>query len=234
MRYLVKHLKLFLSFFSVYISRKPLKFYYELENEIKDNLIISSSGILHIGAHYGQEAKKYFDLSKEVIWIEALPQVYEELLKNIEQFENQIAVCALLGDISKADQLVNLSNNDFSASSIFQMHPKSGFHGVEILDSICLPMTTLDEVLEGYEISKYSYWVLDVQGAELLVLKGSVKALKFCNYILVESSTRPTYIGGAQYHDLKKFLETHGFFPLWEPLQNDHTDIQFIRRVDLH
>jgi len=232
MRRLIRYAKAFLENFGVFVSRKPPKYYYDLENEIKKNLIMASSGILHIGAHYGQEAISYSKMGKKVIWIEAIPDVYQKLLKNIESLNDQVAICALLGNVKKDNQLINLSNNDFSASSIFDMHPESGFIGVQMLSSVSLPMTTLDEVLRNYDVSEYPYWVLDVQGAELLVLEGSAQTLKFCKYILVESSTRPTYLGGVQYHELKKYLQTHGFFPLWEPLKNDHTDIQFIKKID--
>jgi hypothetical protein len=55
----------------LYIYRKPAKFYYDLENEIKYNLVKQSTGILHIGVHFGQESNYYFQNGLKVIWIEA-------------------------------------------------------------------------------------------------------------------------------------------------------------------
>jgi FkbM family methyltransferase len=225
-----KKLQKLLGFFGIYLNRKPQKFYYELEDEIKNNLIRASSGILHIGAHYGQESKFYFDLKKPVIWVEALPQVYAKLIKNIQKYENQIAICAMLGDAKKENQEINLSNNDFSASSLFKIHPESGFLNVRYSNTIKLPMDTLDNILKDFNLASYDLWVLDVQGAELLVLNGAKESLKFCKYLIVEASTRNVYIGGAQYAELKIHLEKFGFFPIWEPLENDHTDIPFIRK----
>jgi hypothetical protein len=79
------------------------------------------------------------------------------------------------------------------------------------------------------EKESYNHWILDVQGAELLVLKGSTETLKYCNSIVVEVSSRPTYIGGVEYEELKLYLFSKGFTPLWNPLKNDHTNIPFIR-----
>jgi FkbM family methyltransferase len=226
----MKRIKILFQFFGVYLYRRPLKFYYELEEEIKNNLVKASTGILHIGAHFGQEAQFYSNQKKDVIWIEALPQVYERLLENIKPYDNQIAICAMLGANKKESQEINLSNNDFSASSIFKIHPESGFANVEFSKSIDLPMNTLDNLAKDYDFSKYNLWILDVQGAELLVLKGAQDNLKFCKFLIVEASTRDVYIGGVEYSELKNYLERNDFFPVWEPLENEHTDIPFMRR----
>jgi FkbM family methyltransferase len=168
-------------------------------------------------------------LKKDVIWIEALPSVYEELMCNIKDYANQKAFCALLGDRIEKDVKIFLSNNEYSASSIFDLHPKSEFKQVKIVDEILLPMTTLDSLLAKEICSNYNHWIVDVQGAELLVLKGSVQSLKYCNSIVVEVSNRPTYINGVSYIELKTFLIANGFIPLWDPKANEHTDIPFIR-----
>jgi FkbM family methyltransferase len=229
MKYLSDYAKAFLKLFGVFISRKPAKFYYDLEDEVISSLIKASNGVIHIGAHYGQEANLYNDLNKKVIWIEALPIVYEKLLSNVEGFENQKAFCALLGDREEKNVKMHLSNNDYSASSIYLLDPNSGFDKVRLIDETYLPMTTLDLLLISVEKESYNHWILDVQGAELLVLKGSTETLKYCNSIVVEVSSRPTYIGGVEYEELKLYLFSNGFTPLWNPLKNDHTNIPFIR-----
>ena len=66
----------------LHISRNPLS-YYDLVAEIKENLILQSKGVLHIGAHRGVEAPAYASLQRNVMWIEAIPSVFEDLLKNI-------------------------------------------------------------------------------------------------------------------------------------------------------
>ena len=215
--------------FGFTLSRNPIKYYYEVENEIIQNLARASTGIIHIGAHYGQEANFYNQINKKVIWIEAIPSVYKVLLTNLKDLKNQIAFCALLGDIQRKSVKVHLSNNDFSASSIYGLHPESGFKGVEILDEIELPMTTVDLLLSSLSYEGYNHWILDVQGAELLVLKGATKTLQYCQSIIVEVSSRPTYIGGVFFSELKAFLESQGFTALWEPFEKDHTNIPFIR-----
>ncbi len=228
-RKIKKTIKKIFKFFGIYLSKEPVKFYYEVENSVLNGLIQSSNGVLHIGAHFGQEAKDYNDFNKKVIWIEAIPEVHQVLLQNISRFENQRAICALLGDTEKQSVEMYLSNNDFSASSIFDLHPKSGFKNVHIENKISLDMNTLDKVLQENECEVFSHWILDVQGAELLVLKGSSQSLLNCHSLVVEISSRPTYNGGVEYDELRDYLAIQGFLPLWEPLKNDHTNIPFLK-----
>jgi FkbM family methyltransferase len=229
MNRLIRYAKSLLETFGVFVSRKSPKYYYDLENEVTTSLIKASTGVIHIGAHHGQEAVLYNELNKKVIWVEALPMVYEKLLLNIVGFKNQKAFCALLGDREESNVRMHLSNNDYSASSIYSLHPNSGFKSVVMIDETSLSMTTLDLLLLQERTELYNHWILDVQGAELLVLKGSTEALKYCNSIVVEVSSRPTYFGGVQYEELKSFLLSRGFTPLWNPLENDHTNIPFIK-----
>jgi FkbM family methyltransferase len=227
--FLIYFIQNLLARIGIFVSRTPLKFYYDLENEIKNNLIINAKGVLHIGAHYGQERHFYGENDLNVIWIEAIPEVYAELEKNISGFDKQIAYCALVGNESIAGVNFYISNNNGSASSIFDISQNSKFKSVSIQKEIQISMTRLDDLLSNLEIANYSHWVIDVQGAELLVLQGAGNLLSYCQSITIEVSTRETYINGARYQELKSFLFSHGFIPLWEPAKNDHTDIPFIR-----
>lgn len=213
----------------LFISRTPLKFYYDLENEIKSNLILNSEGVLHIGAHYGQESEYYNEMQLDVIWIEAIPEAYNELRNKISKFAKQRAYCALVGNENLANVDFFISNNNGSASSIFKISKKADFKSVLMQTKLQLPMVRLDTLLSNVDMTKYDHWIIDVQGAELLVLEGAGYLISFCRSITIEVSTRETYINGARYQHLKDYLFTQGFFPLWEPAKYDHTDIPFIR-----
>ena len=52
---------------------------------------------------------------------------------------------------------------------------------------------------------------LDVQGAELLVLRGAEKSLPRVRLVFVEVSFRPIYEGSAVFADVYAFLRGHGF-----------------------
>lgn len=197
-----------------------------------------ATGILHLGAHKGHEGKDYAAAGKKVIWIEALPTIYAKLEKNIEKFSDQKAFCSLLGDIDGQQQKFYISNNfEGVSSSIYQFGEYGGGEKslwpeleLKMIDSITLPMMKLDTLLEGNKVdpNEYDYWIVDLQGAELITFKGAENSLRSCKAIYVEVSTVEVYEGGAKWEEIKDFLGNIGFSPLWTPSM-DHDDILFVR-----
>ena len=83
--------------------------------------ILNSKGILHLGAHRGKEAEIYNWLNKKVIWVEAIPEIFEELKMNVNYHYNQKALKALLGEKDVKNINFYISNKDQSCSSIFNL-----------------------------------------------------------------------------------------------------------------
>lgn len=52
---------------------------------------------------------------------------------------------------------------------------------------------------------------MDVQGAELAVLKGFGKKLKDVKAIILETSFTENYLGGSTFGEIDKFLSRNGF-----------------------
>ena len=213
----------------LYISRNPLT-YYDLVSEIKESLILQSKGILHIGAHRGLEAPFYASLSRNVIWIEAVPSVFDDLQRNIGDFENQSAFLALLGEEDKDAIKMYLSSNDYMSSSIFQFGEDMNHKSLTMKSEITLPMKRLDSLFEPQHLYDFKHWIIDVQGSEILVLKGAGSLLHNVNSLEIEISTKREYESGATWEPVKNLLNSFGLFPLWEPKENSHEDILFLRR----
>ena len=51
--------------------------------------MIECNGIIHMGAHRGQEATVYDWFNKKTIWIEANPNLIDFLKDNVSQYINQ-------------------------------------------------------------------------------------------------------------------------------------------------
>jgi hypothetical protein len=89
-----------------------------------------------------------------------------------------------------------ISNNDSLSSSLFKFSQKtldgiyhSGMN-LKTQDEIILEMSKLDTFVKknNIDISNYNHWVVDLQGAELIALKGAENALKFCNSLFVTNT----------------------------------------------
>lgn len=196
--------------------------------------IINSNGILHLGAHRGKEAEIYSWFNKKVLWVEANPKIFNDLKNHVKYYFKQRAINSLLGENNKKSEFY-ISNRDASCSSIFDLSDevKSGKlwknEKIKMVDKINLNMVTLDNLLSEESISarEYDHWVLDLQGSEYQVLKGSVKSLKFCKSLMVEISKQKFYEGdSSDWSDILNFLKDQGFQPINHPT-SDHCDVLF-------
>jgi FkbM family methyltransferase len=196
-----------------------------------------SSGILHVGGHHGQESGWYAEMGKDVLWVEAMPDAATALAERIAPYPNQAVIEACLSDVDGEQVTFHVSSNDRGASSsLFPFGdaatgPRSMWPDLDLrmVEELTLTTSRLDTIL-AQRVDRpehFDHWVIDVQGAELLVLAGAEHSLQHCRSLVVEASSIDVYSGGARWPDLRAFLEARGFVPLWECL--GHMDVLFVR-----
>lgn len=187
-----------------------------------------SKGVLHIGAHHGQEADFYFSAKKPVIWIEGEPNIHQLLTEKIEQYQNQHSVCALVGSHNADSVNFHLTDNDNQSASIYKLKDSNGFE-LKNTGTLKLPLIRLDSLFSSEELKDYDYWVIDVQGAELEVLRGAGDLLQIANFVQVEVSTYEVYQDQILFYDVENFLTSKGFSSLHTPEGRFHGDVIFVR-----
>ena len=212
----------------IYLYREEITPAAVLLRRIEDRLIDRAGGILHIGAHFGQEAQRYNLLGAPVLWIEANPETYRVLLESISKLPNQSARNVLLGNIEVPSVVFHLTSNDYASSSLLEPKTETSEH-FHLVGDLVLPMHRLDSVLTEEEAKRYRHWVIDVQGAELPVLKGAGNLLNQCQSLLIESKRESYYQSGVPFHEIKAFLMRQGFINLWEVDFNAEENILFVR-----
>ena len=209
-----------------YTSPQPTKELFEV--------MVNSNGVLHIGAHRGMEAENYNWLNKKVIWIEAINEIFVELKDHIQNYYNQEAYCALIGD-RNCEHDFYISSNDSASSSIYtfteEIQNNNAWKDMKMINKIKKNMVTLDYFIEQNSINlkDYNHWVLDVQGSELKCLEGARDSIKFCKSIFIEISKKQYYKGGVLWNELKNFLEKNNFVLVNEP-KTDHTEALFLKK----
>ena len=219
----------FLRIFGVQILRieNTLRF----RDFVSERNLIAARGVLHIGAHFGEERFVYSEFEKPVLWIEAVPEYFNQLRSNISTLDNQEARLLLLSDDERVVEF-HIASNDGASSSLYELSKNSGFEktGLRMETSIQVSTMRLDKTLSKEDFLKFDHWVVDVQGAELEVLRGAGKSLSYCNSIQVEVSHREVFVGGTEYLELVDFLTCAGFIQIWEAHEGEHMDVLFIRR----
>ncbi len=194
--------------------------------------------LLVIGANNMHEISAYTFKYENGIFIEALPNIYEELKCNLKKANkeyntNYIAINKLVTNKIGEEYNFNVFSNNGESSSIYEANEKEWHWGAGIkkMNSITLVSTTVEDLIKQYNWTNKKYdVVLDVQGAELVVLNGFGKDnLKNICQITVEISTKEFYKGGVLFTDLNNFFVKNGFEIVSPPTSN-HCDVTYIRK----
>ena len=191
----------------------------------------AAKGILHMGGHRGSEAPIYDWLHKKTLWIEANPKIFIDLKNYISTFINQKAFNELVYNIDGEKLKFKISNNDGASSSIYDFGYESIKQNLKMIETISLVSKKIDTFFLENKINskEYDFWIMDLQGAELLALKGAQNSLKNCNFIYVEVSKGEHYKKAAQWNELSEYLKKFDFENLWEP-ESIHTDVLFKKK----
>ena len=178
---------------------------------------INAKGVLHIGANSGQEAMTYKKYGIDnVIWIEALPNVFGDLCKHLTEVdccdENVICINACVGDEDGKQVMFHESNNESQSSSYLELGLHKGLHPtVSYIRDI--PMTTyrVETLLKAHDMSRYNLLNIDVQGVELQVLKGMGDLLHGFKYAIIEINLQETYVNGALVGEVDDYMSKFDF-----------------------
>ena len=179
-----------------------------------DDFLLHVSGLIHVGANSGQERDIYAAHGLSVLWIEAIPDVYDCLTRNISKYTKQRAIRGLVTDQPGQCYTFHIANNEGASSSIFDfaLH-RDIWPEVMFTHDIELRSTTIDAILADpvahYPV--YDALVMDTQGSELLVLKGASHTLETINYIKSEAADFESYAGCAAVDELTAYLANCGF-----------------------
>jgi len=178
-------------------------------NPLSEYYLIPNSGILHVGAHEGQEIKDYLDKGmRPVLALEPSPKAFSVLTEKFGQLSEVILVEKAAGEFQGGAQLNIASNNGLSNSILrpkthLRDAPYVNFNG--FIEVAVLPLTQLLPMKHDYQ-----FWVLDVQGYELQVLKGAGDRLKSVNFLYIEVNRDEVYEDCAQVTDIDEYLRHYG------------------------
>lgn len=179
-----------------------------------DRFLRKVSGVIHVGANMGQERETYAKYGQRVLWIEPVPNIFNILSENIKLFPQQQAVNRLITDKDAGEYVFHIASNEGMSSSILPLNRhREIWPEVHFDSSILLRSSTLDTLLHEISAGKddYDALVIDVQGAELLVLRGAQDLLSRVKYVKTEAADFESYSGCAKVSDLKAFLLDAGF-----------------------
>jgi FkbM family methyltransferase len=171
-------------------------------------------GVIHIGAHECEERQMYinhFNLTdKDIIWIEAIPDKVN-FIKSINP--NILIYNNCISDTDNKEISFMITNNYQSSSMLNLKTHKIAHPDVVEIRRIKLSTKTLNTFMKenSFKIDGYNFLNLDIQGAELMALKGASEVLPHIDYIYCEVNTEELYENCALMNEIDNYLSTYNF-----------------------
>ncbi|MBD1906677.1 FkbM family methyltransferase [Funiculus sociatus GB2-A5] len=187
--------------------------------------------IFDIGSCEGEDSIKYAKLfpNSKIYSIEALPKNLPILYTNLEKYSTknvEVLPVALSDKRGKAAFYVSSGNPDnLSRSNDWDYGNKSSsllppdqhiqyWPWCKFNEVIEVETDTLNNVCKYYNIEVIDFLHMDVQGAELKVLKGAGKFLKKIKVIWLEVEHISLYQGQPLKKEVENFMRENGFFKI--------------------
>jgi FkbM family methyltransferase len=173
--------------------------------------------ILDIGGQIGQSVQRYARLfpGATIHSFEPFPETYSRLLRRAAKYPGAQAHQIALAD-TPGSRPLHVSPQ-FSGTNSLLQRPSSGRRyyprDAELIDVAHVDVTTVDNFCTERGIETIDLMKIDVQGAELLVLKGARGLLEreAISAIICEVAFTAHYEEGVLYHDLARFLGDFGY-----------------------
>jgi len=197
---------------------------------------LTPKGVIHVGAHEAGELEKYVAMGfSTILYVEANPAL-------IPRLREKAAACTgarvLIAHVAVTDHngkiTLRVTSMDQSSSILPLGIHKNIYPSIRECDQIDVPARTLDHLIYelGLAPNLFNFLNLDIQGAELLALKGASRLLGNIEAIVSEVNLVELYQGAALLPQLEAHLRAAGFnraamFTPWHPTWGDAF---FVRR----
>jgi len=173
---------------------------------------INITGCFHVGAHNCEELVYYNKIGikdEDIIWIDAIPSKVDEAIKRgIPNVYN-----AIITDTDDKDVTFNIASNIQSSSILELGTHKYEYPNIVYFNTIKTQGITIDSFFERNNInpSKYNFWNFDIQGAELLALKGATKSIQYAKAMYLEVNEKELYKKCGLINEIDVFLLKYNF-----------------------
>ena len=170
-------------------------------------------GVLHVGAHKGQELPTYrANKLSPIVFVEANPDLAAALREKVRDDMDVHVIEAAASDRA-GTATFNIASMDQSSSLLPLQKHAVLYPKIKYEKEIQVQTMTLDAIIEGTGIDPASINMLtmDIQGAELMALRGATETLKHIDAIQTEINYEELYEGCPHISDLDEFLMPFGF-----------------------
>jgi len=173
---------------------------------------IHLNGVFHVGAHECEELIDYIKNGIQydnIVWVEGNKDIYNRMCER--GIKNMIH--AVVDEFSGKEVTFNITNNGQS-SSILDLGTHQQHHpDVWVTSKQTYITTNIQDIAKEHNLNftKYNFWNFDIQGAELLALKGAGDLLYFPNALYLEVNTEKVYKDCALIEEIDAYVAKFKF-----------------------
>jgi FkbM family methyltransferase len=170
---------------------------------------VSPNGVVHVGAHLGEEATEYEKYQwLPVIWIEAQPSLVSRLKESLNS-SNHTVIEAAIWEEEGVKLNLNIASNSHSSSLLnFGTHSDS-YPNVHVESQLEVVTKRLDSLINFEKMPNFIN--LDIQGVELPAIKSLGKLIQKLDYIYTEVNRKEVYLDCTLVKNLDLYLQNFGF-----------------------
>lgn len=174
---------------------------------------IAPKGVLHVGANVGEERDVYLELGiKKQVWIEANPEIFSRLAVNLSGNPDAMAFNYCIGDEQGKEVVFHISSNGSQSSSVLELGTHATVHpDVTFVKDLTMTMHRLDKLFGTHGLLPCDFLNIDLQGAELMALKGMGNQLHDFKWAYIEVNQNYLYRDCALVGDIDDYLKSFGF-----------------------
>jgi FkbM family methyltransferase len=178
---------------------------------------IKPLGVIHLGAHKGEELKLYKKLNiKNILLYEANKKLINYLkIKSLIfnfLFNMNIKIINKVIYDKKSISKLNVTSNSQSSSILDLGIHQELYPNIVKKEEVLVEDNTLDDEFSNfYNISNYNFLNIDIQGAELLALLGAQTILNKLDIIYTEINYDYVYKNCALVSDIDNLLKKYNF-----------------------
>ncbi len=173
-----------------------------------------------VGANYGFYTVKFADKCKQIYAFEPVRAVYQILTENVRK--NSLTQVAHL-NYGISDEEGERKINIYSSSgnnSLFERNIPKG-HSLQFVNKESIELKKLDDFITSQNLMPPKVMKIDVEGAELQVLKSAENTIKkYLPTIIIEYSQNTSLDAGYKREDILSMLQSLGKYNIYGLSEN--------------
>jgi FkbM family methyltransferase len=167
------------------------------------------NGVLHVGAHHAEEASQYTQAKwGHIYWIEANPLLSTIIRGTLNPENNTVIECAAW-DVDDLSMTFHETSDSQSSSLLKLKKHKIHYPQIHQFQEYQVQARRMDSIF--ISPVPFTFANIDVQGAELQVMKGLGELTESITAIYTEVNREELYEGCADIKDIDEYLKILGY-----------------------